>query len=104
MNVAADKVTFYNYVDSNVVAECLKNMLDDILCARLLLKKSAFSFVDAANCTVSCDRPIMLKIVLSELDQNVVVGIELLWQKLETICLHTYKNMLMRWVMNLRES
>ena len=58
----------------------------------LLPKKQAFSFVDAATGTVSFDGHIMLKIALSKLGPNVIVGIELLWQKLETICLHTYKN------------
>jgi flagellar biosynthesis chaperone FliJ len=91
-NVDADKVTFYDRVDSNVVAEWLKNVLDDISFARLLLKKTVFSFVDAATGTVSFDGPLMLKIALSKLDPNVVVGIELLRQKLETIRLHTFKN------------
>ena len=91
-NVEADKITFYDRVDSNVVAEWLKNVIDDVSFARLLLKKSVFSFVDAATGTVSFDGPLMLKIALSKLDPNVVVGIELLRQRLETIRLHTFKN------------
>ena len=51
-----------------------------------------FSFLDASTGTVSLDVPIMLKIALSKFDPNVVVGIEIQRQKLETIKLHTFKN------------
>ena len=91
-NVAVDKVIFYERVDSNVVAEWLKNVLDETSYGRLLLKKSMFSFLDASTGTVSLDGPTMLKIALAKFDPNVVVGIEIQRQKLETIKLHTFKN------------
>ena len=73
------KSLFYDRMDSNVFAEWLKNVIDDVSFTRLLLKRNAFSFVDVTTGTVSFDGPIMLKIALSKLDPNVIVGIELLW-------------------------
>ena len=40
--VAADKERFYNRVDSNVVAEWMQNVLDEVSFAKLLLKRTCF--------------------------------------------------------------
>ena len=90
-NNANDKTTFYDRVHSHVVAEWLKNTLDDASYATLLLKKKHFCFTDA-NGAQSFDGPTMLKLVLTKLDPSVVVGVEVLRMKLEVCRLYQFGN------------
>ena len=91
-NHDADKTLFYERVDSHVVAEWLKNIFDTQSFAKILLERAKFTFVDQTTGVQSFDGVIMLKWVLNKLDPSVVVGVELLRKKLETIRLHQYKN------------
>ena len=77
-NNDADKPLFYERVDSHVVAEWLKNILDTQSFAKILLEQNKFTFADQATGVQSFDGVILLKIVLDKLDPSVVVGIELL--------------------------
>ncbi len=87
-----DKQTFYERVNSHVVSEWLKNVLDEKSYHTLLLKKDQFSFVDAVTGASSFDGPIMLKLALDKMDPSTIVGAEVLRTKLENCCLHSYKN------------
>ena len=91
-NNDADKTIFYERVDSHVSAEWLKNVFDTQSYAKILLERDFFTFVDQTTGLQSFDGVVMLFIVLNKLDPSVVVGIELLRKKLETIRLHQYKN------------
>jgi len=88
----AHKVTFYDRVNSNVVHEWVRNILDDQGFSELLLKKEAFEFADPATGDIVFDGVIMLFFALNKYDPSVVVGVECLRAKLETIRLHSYKN------------
>jgi hypothetical protein len=90
--VPADQNKFYNRVNANVVHEWLRNVLDKEAYAELLLKKEDFEFIDVATGDIVFDGIIMLYLTLNKYDPSVVVGIECLRVKLETIRLHGYKN------------
>ena len=90
--VATDKDKFYNHVNANAVHEWLRNVLDEEAYAELLLQKEEFEFIDAATGDIVFDGIIMLFLALNKYDPSVVVGIECLRIKLETIRLHGYKN------------
>ena len=90
--VPADKDTFYKRVNANVVHEWLRNVLDEDAYAELLLEKEEFEFIDTATGDIVFDGIIMLFLALNKYDPSVVVGVECLRIKLETIRLHAYKN------------
>ena len=89
---AAHKTIFYDRVNANVVHEWLKNVLDDQAYAELLLQKESFQFIDPTTGNVTYDGVIMLFLALKRFDPSVIVGVECLRAKLETIKLHTYNN------------
>ena len=88
---ANDKAAFYEKVHSHVIAEWLKNVLDEISYASLLLKKKEFTFTSQDG-TESYDGLVMLKLVLTRFDPSVAVGVEKLRVKLETFRLFQYGN------------
>ena len=59
--------------------------------AKLLLKKKLFTFVNPSNGLMTFDGVIMLLLVLTTLDPSVVVGIEIMRKKLETMKLGNYR-------------
>ena len=67
-------------------------MLDEEAYAELLLQKEDFEFINAATDDIVFDGIVMLHLALNKYDPSVVVGVECLRIKLETICLHEYKN------------
>lgn len=90
--VPADQTTFYDRVNANVVHEWLKNVLNEEAYAELLLQKNDFEFIDDVTDDIVFDGIIMLYLALNKYDPSVVVGVECLRIKLETIRLHSYKN------------
>ncbi len=75
-----------------MLAEWLKNVLDTTSYANLLSKKQSFTFMDTTNGTQRFGGLVMLKIMLDELDSQVIVSVELLFQNLKRIHMHEYKN------------
>ena len=90
--IPAHKITFYDRVNSNVVHEWLKNVLNDEAYAELLLKRNSFQFTDPITGDFTYDGIIMLHLALSKYNPSVVVGVECLRAKLETIRMHAYNN------------
>ena len=79
-------------MNANVVHEWLRNVIDEEAYAELLLEKEDFEFIDTATGDIVFDGIIMLFLALNKYDPRVVVGIECLHIKLETIRLNEYKN------------
>ena len=59
-NVAADKKTFYDRFDSNIIARSIKNALTPEGYDSLLIEKGKLSFVDTATGLVQYDEPTLL--------------------------------------------
>ena len=77
-NDADDKTKFYSRVDSQVVAELIKNVLTDADYAKLMLKRSIFTFEDDATGIDLIDGPCLLRLLMDRDNPNIVVGIECL--------------------------
>ena len=90
-NNNADKDTFYKRVDSQVVAESVKNFMHEEDYAKLLLKKKDFSFTDS-NGAEKLDGPIMLWFVLNRINPSIIVGVEKYRKKLQNLRMHMVKN------------
>ena len=63
-NVNDNKKLFYSWVDSQVVAELIKNILIDAEYSKLMLKKNIFTFQDDTPCNEIIDGPCLLKLFL----------------------------------------
>ena len=81
-NNPAHKELFYLRVDSQVVAELIKNILTDAEYAKLMLKRGIFTFEDDTTGIDLIDGPCLLKLLMDRVDQNIVIGIEVLRAKL----------------------
>ena len=79
-------------MDSQVVAELIKNILTDAEYAKLMLKRSIFTFEDNTTGVDLIDGPCLLKLLMDRVDPNIVIGIEVLWAKLESVKLHSFGN------------
>ena len=91
-NDHAHKELFYSRVDSQVVAELIKNILTDAEYAKLMLKRSIFKFEDDITGIDLIDGPCLLKLLMDRVDPNIVIGIEVLRAKLEFVKLHSFGN------------
>ena len=91
-NDADDKTKFYSRVDSQVVAELIKNVLTNADYTKLMLKKSIFTFEDDATGIDFIDGPCLRMLLMDRVDPNIVVGIEVLCAKPESIKLHSFNN------------
>ena len=86
------KELFYSRVDLQVVAELIKNILTDVEYAKLMLKRSIFTFEDDMTGINLIDGPCILKLLMDCVDPNIVIGIEVLCAKLESVKLHSFGN------------
>ena len=86
------KELFYSRVDSQVVAELIKNILTDSEYAKLMLKRSIFTFEDDTTGINLIDGPCLLKWLMDRVDPNIFIGIEVLRAKLELVKLHSFGN------------
>ena len=72
-NVDADKTLFYSQVDSQMVAELIKNILTESEYSKLMLKKNMFTFQYDTTVNKIIDGPCLLKLLFDCMDPNVVV-------------------------------
>ena len=79
-------------MDSQVVAELIKNILTDAEYAKLIFKRSIFTFEDDTTGIDLIDGPCLLKLLMDRVDPNIVIGIEVLCAKLESVKLHSFGN------------
>ena len=91
-NDPAHKELFYSRVDSQVVAELIKNILTDAEYAKLVLKRSIFTFEEDTTGIDLIDGPCLLKLLMDRVDPNIVIGIKVLCAKLESVKLHSFGN------------
>ena len=84
-NDPAHKEQFYSRVDSQVVAELIKNILTDAEYVKLMLKRIIFTFEDDMSGINFIDGPCLLKLLMDRVDSNIVIGIEFLRAKLESV-------------------
>ena len=103
-NSQDDKKTFYSRVDSQVVTELIKNILNDTDYSKLILKRSMFTFEDDSTGIGLIDGPCLAKLLMDRVDPNVVVGVEVLRQKLENVKLHPFKNNVDLMLMDMEEN
>ena len=91
-NDPAHKELFHSRVDSQVVAELIKNILTDAEYAKLILKRSIFTFEYNTTGIDLIDGHFLLKLLIDRVDPNVVIGIEVLRANLESVILHSFGN------------
>ena len=92
-NVASDKTTFYNRVDSNVTLELIKNSLSSTGWTRIIAgKQNLISYTCSNTGAIVVDGPSVLWLLLDRVDPSLIVSVETLRAKIETMKLHTYKN------------
>ena len=91
-NVDANKKLFYYQVDSQVVAELIKNVLTDAEYSKLMLKNIMFTFQDDTTGNEKIDRLCLLKLLFDHINPNVVVGVKVIYQNLKVTKLHPYQN------------
>ena len=82
-NVDANKKLFYSWVDSQVVAELIKNILTDVEYSNMMLKRNMFTFQDDSTRNEKNDGPCLLKLLFDRIDPHIVVGVGVLCQKLD---------------------
>ena len=75
-----------------MVAELIKNIFTNAEYSNLMLKKNMFTFQDDTTVKKRIDSPCLLKLLFERIDKNVVVGVEVLSQKLEGTKLYPYQN------------
>ena len=85
-------MTFFDRVDSQVVATWIQNTFSTQSFSKIFLKKEQFTFVNGTSGLETYDGVIMLFLVLTLLDPSVVVGIKIIRKKLETMKLAPFKN------------
>ena len=91
-NVDNDKKLFYSRVDSEVVAELIKNILTDDEYSKLMFKSNKFTFQNDATGNERIDDLGLLKLLFDCIVPNVFVGVKVLCQNLEATKLHPYQN------------
>ena len=92
-NVPEDKVTFYNRVDSNVTLELIKNSLSSTGWTRIIAGyQDLISYTCPNTGAQVIDGPSILWLLLDRVDPSLVVSVETLRAKIETMKLHTHKN------------
>ena len=77
-NNPGHKELFYLRVDSQVVTELIKNILTDAEYAKLMLKRSIFTFEDDTTGIDLIDGPCLLKLLMNRVDPNIFIGIKVL--------------------------
>ncbi len=87
-----DKETFYSCVHSSVLAKAIENVLSPLGYQDLMLQKELFSFTDATTGEIHFDGPTMLKIILSQIEPDTIVGMDSLKTQLENMKLHEFGN------------
>ena len=79
-------------VDLQDVTELIKNILTDAEYAKLMLKRSIFTFEDDTTGIDLIDGPCLLKLLMYRVNTNIFIGIEVLCAKLESVKLHSFGN------------
>ncbi len=87
-----DKKVFYDCVNASVLAKLIENVLTTIGFQDLLLQKDMFTFTNNATGEIHFDGPTMLKIILTQIDPDTIVGMDTLKAQLESMKLHEYGN------------
>ena len=82
-------------MDLQVVAELIKNILTDAEYANLMLKRIIFDLIDV---------PFLLKLLMDCIDPNIVIDIEVLCLKLESVKLHSFGNNVDAMLMDMEEN
>ena len=72
-NVDAKNKLFCSLVDSQVVAELIKNILNNTEFSKLMVKKNMFTFQDDTTSNEIIDGLCLLKLSFDSIDPNVVV-------------------------------
>ena len=90
-NNLTDKELFYKRVDSQVVAEWIKNTVSNSDYLEMMSQKKDFAFrtVDDVE---NYDVPTMLWIILKKVNPSIVVGVEVYCNKLKKIRMHEFNN------------
>ena len=91
-NDPAHKEMFYSRVDSQVVAELIKNILTGAEYAKLIFKRTIFTFEDDTTGMDLINGACLLKLLMDCIDPNIVIGIKVLRAKLESVKLHSFGN------------
>ena len=86
------KEIFYSRVDSQVVADLIKNILTDAEYAKLMLKRNIFTFEYDKTGIDLIDGPCLQKLLMDRVDPNIFIGIEVLCAKIESVKLHSFGN------------
>ena len=89
--VVTDQSIFYKRVHSLVVTELIKNSFTEEDYSKLMLRKKDFAFYDL-NGYENVDGACLLKAIFDKIDPNVIVGVDLLRQKIEQTKLHQFSN------------
>mmetsp|Transcript_16553 Transcript_16553/g.33761 ORF Transcript_16553/g.33761 Transcript_16553/m.33761 type:complete len:231 (-) Transcript_16553:277-969(-) len=71
-----DKATFYDRVNASVLAKAIENLLTPLGYQDLLLNKEKFSFTDATTGEIHFDGPTMVKIIVSQIEPDTIVGMD----------------------------
>ena len=87
-----NKELFYLRVDLQVFTELIKNILTDAEYAKLMLKRSIFTFEEDTTGVYLIDGPCLLKLLMDHVNPNIVIGIKVLCAKLESVKLHSFGN------------
>ena len=87
-----DKVTLYDRVNASVLVKFIENVLSTLGFQDLLLQHDAFTFTDATSGEVHFDGPTMLKLILTQIDPDMIVGMDSLKAQLESMKLHDFGN------------
>ena len=87
-----DKATFFDRVNASVLAKAIKNLLTPIGYQDLLLHKEKFTFADSNKSEVHFDGPAMMKIILSQIETDTIVGMDSLKAQLEMMKMHEFGN------------
>ncbi len=88
----AHKAVFYDRVNAAVLSKLIENTLSPVSYQDLLLHQDSFSFIDATTGEIHFDGPTMLKIILTQIDPDTIVGMDTLKAQLETMKLHKFGN------------
>ena len=91
-NVDVYKKLFYSWVDVQVVTELIKNILTDAEYSKLMIKTNTFTFQDDTKSSEIFNGPCILKLLFDRINQYVVVGVEVLFHKLEATKFYPYLN------------
>lgn len=91
-NVANDKEVVYDHVNTSVLAKLIETVLTTLGFQDLLLQKDLFMFTDQASGEVHFDGPTMLKLILTQVNPDTIIGMDQLKAQLETMKLHEHGN------------